>query len=66
MSGYSHDVANDQASAGGCHFHQVRKTTRGGWQKRIRQSNGPHSAYGPVESIDDETGEANFASAQTY
>lgn len=65
MTGYSHDVANDQRSAGGCHFHQVRKT-RDGWQRRIRQSNGSHSAYGPVESIDDETGTANFATAQTY
>lgn len=63
--GFSHDVANDQASAGGVHLHQVRRHAHGGWQHRICQSNGRHQAYGPVESISVEDGEAKFATAQT-
>ena len=62
-SGYTQDVANDQASAGGIHLHQVRYTADG-WQERICQTNGRHSAYGPVSSVDDETGAAHFATAQ--
>ncbi len=62
-TGYTHDVANDQASAGGVHLHQVRKGKHG-WQQRICQSNGRHQAYGPVESIDDADGEVLFATAQ--
>ncbi len=62
-SGYTYDVANDQASAGGVHLHQVRRN-RSGWQTRICQSNGRHQSYGPVESIDDAEGEAHFATAQ--
>lgn len=62
-SGYTHDVANDQASAGGIHFHQIRKT-KAGWQYRICQSNGRRRAYGPVSPISDEDGEACFATAQ--
>ncbi len=60
--GYTHDVANDQASAGGVHHHQVRKTASG-WQVRIVQSNGRHVAYGPVSPVSDEDGEAYFATA---
>lgn len=60
--GYTHDVANDQASAGGVHLHQVRKT-KGGWQKRICQSNGRHQSYGPTERLTDTEGEAKFATA---
>ncbi len=62
-TGFTHDVANDQASAGGVHHHQVRKT-KTGWQKRIYQSNGRHGAHGPVEAITDDEGESYFATAQ--
>lgn len=65
VSGYTYDVANDQASAGGVHVHEVRKG-RAGWQKRICQSNGRHEAYGPVTPIDDAEGEALYATAQNY
>lgn len=61
-SGYTHDVANDQASAGGVHHYEVRRH-RGQWQRRILQSNGRHHAYGSVEDIDDEKGEECFAMA---
>ena len=61
-TGYTHDVAQDQRSAGGVHLHQVRHT-RDGWQTRICQSNGGHVAYGPVEAVDDATGAANYARA---
>jgi hypothetical protein len=60
--GYTHDVANDQASAGGVHLHQVRRTLAG-WQRRIVQSNGRHQAYGAVESISKEDGADKYASA---
>ena len=49
--GYTHDVANDQASAGGVHLTQIRKTATGGWFKRIKQSNGRFSAVSNTESI---------------
>lgn len=65
ISGYTHDVANDQASAGGVHLHQVRRTRAGYWQTRICQSNGRHESYGPVAVIDDEDGESHYATAQT-
>jgi len=65
MTGYTHDVAQDQASAGGCHYYQVRRGTSG-WQRRIRQANGDHEAYGPVAPISEADGEAAFATAQTY
>ncbi len=61
-SGYTHDVANDQGSQGGVHHHQVRKT-KYGWQYRICQANGRHSAFGPVTPISEEDGEARFATA---
>lgn len=60
--GYTYDVANDQASAGGVHLHQVRKTAAG-WQHRILQSNGQRQAAGPVDPISDEEGEACFTQA---
>lgn len=60
--GYTHDVANDQRSAGGVHHYEVRYR-HGRWQRRILQSNGRHHAYGPVEDIDATTGEALFAQA---
>ena len=62
-TGYTHDVANDQASAGGVHHPQVRQT-KAGWQARICQSNGRHQSYGPVTPISDEDGAAHFASAE--
>lgn len=63
IMGYSHDVANDQRSAGGVHAHEVRKTASG-WQKRIRQSNGRFTSYGPTEAVSDADGESMFAEAQ--
>ena len=63
VGGYTHDVANDQSSAGGVHLYQVRKT-KSGWQQRIEQSNGRHSAFSPVIPIDEQDGEAKFATAQ--
>lgn len=64
IRGYTHDVANDQASAGGAHLHQVRRTRSGHWQARIRQSNGRHSAAGEVRQISNEMGEAYWAAAK--
>lgn len=64
-TGYTHDVANDPASAGGVHHYQIR-WTKNGWQKRICQANGKHRAYGPVTPCTDETGEALFATAQEF
>lgn len=65
MRGYSYDVANDQASAGGIHLHQIRKVGND-WQKRIIQSNGPHKACGETSGLSDVDGAAAFATAQTY
>lgn len=62
-TGYTHDVANDQRSAGGVHLHQVRRA-KSGWQRRIAQSNGRYVSSGPVEHISDEDGEALFATAR--
>jgi len=62
-AGYTYDVANDQASAGGVHHHQVR-LLKAGWQQRIRQSNGRHESYGKVSAISASDGEARFATAQ--
>lgn len=64
-TGYTHDVANDQASAGGVHHHQIR-LTKAGWQKRIVQSNGRHTANGPISAISAADGEAAYAMAQQY
>lgn len=61
--GYTYDVAQDQASAGGVHHHQVRKT-KAGWQTRILQSNGTHSAAGPAHEVSDSEGEVMFATAK--
>lgn len=60
---YTHGVANDQASAGGVHLHQVRHT-KSGWQYRIKQSNCGSVAYGAVEPLSEADGEAHFATAQ--
>lgn len=62
--GYTFDAANDQASAGGVHHHQVRKS-KGGWQRRICQSNGNHCAFGPAQAITDAEGESNYETAKT-
>lgn len=62
VGGYTHDVANDQSSAGGVHLHQVRKTVNG-WQKRICQSNGKHQAYSKIEKLSDLEGVEKFNQA---
>jgi hypothetical protein len=64
-TGYTYDCANDQRSAGGIHIHQVR-LGKHGWQHRICQSNGSHTAYSPVTPIDDEQGETWFEQAKAY
>ena len=61
-TGYTHDVAQDQRSAGGVHHHEVRRT-KTGWQTRICQSNGRHTAYGPTKPVSDEEGERSFTLA---
>lgn len=61
-TGYMYDAANDQASAGGVHHHQVRKT-KVGWQTRICQSNGRHEAYSDVSAVSEADGEAKYATA---
>lgn len=65
MNGYTHDVANCQASAGGVHLHQIRKTPSG-WQQRVLQSNGNHQAAGEVWSIPESEGEVKFERAKNY
>ena len=60
---YTHDVANDQQSAGGVHHHQVR-LHKGRWEKRIVQSNGRFTAVGPTETVDDESGASWFELAK--
>lgn len=63
VSGYTHDVANDQRSAGGVHLHQVRRT-KSGWQERVKQSNGRFASFGAVRAIADREGEVYFAKAR--
>lgn len=63
-TGYTYSVANDQASAGGVHHHQVRCTRSGYWQTRICQSNGKHQSYSAVTPISAVDGEALFATAK--
>lgn len=62
---YTHDVAQDQRSAGGVHLYQVRKT-KSGWQERILQSNGRHEASGPIQNIPAAEGEAKYEDAKNY
>lgn len=62
-TGYSHDVAQDQRSAGGVHHHQIRKT-KSGWQRRIKQSNGRFESFSAVREMSESDGEAAFATAQ--
>lgn len=62
---YTHDVANDQRSAGGVHHHQVRLSD-GQWQVRICQTNGRHKSYGPVTNVSDEEGDAHFCAAKAH
>ncbi len=61
-TGYTHDVGNDQRSAGGVHHHQVR-LTKAGWQYRIVQSNGNHRSIGKTEPLSREDGESRFETA---
>lgn len=63
-SGYTHDVANDPPSQGGVHKYQVRKIS-GVWQSRILQTNGRHSASGPISVIADDLGEERFWKASS-
>lgn len=60
---YTYDVAQDQASAGGVHHHQVRKA-KSGWETRILQTNGTHEAAGKFEEVSDEVGRALFEQAK--
>lgn len=60
-TGYCHDVAQDQRSAGGVHHHQIRRT-KNGWQHRTEQSNGRHRAFGPVSAV---AGAAAFETARS-
>lgn len=62
--GYTYDVANDQASAGGVHLYQVRRAKGGFWQTRICQSNGRHQSFGPVSAVSEAEGEALFEQAR--
>jgi hypothetical protein len=62
-TGYTHDVAQDQRSAGGVHLHQVRKT-RAGWETRIKQSNGRFSSFGASSAVTESEGVAAFAKAK--
>jgi len=63
-SGYTYDVANDQASAGGFHLKQVR-LHKGAWQYRICQSNGTHQSYSETEGISSEDGLQKFEQAKS-
>lgn len=63
ISGYTHDVAQDQRSAGGVHLHQVRRT-RAGYQTRVLQSNGRYRAAGPVSAVSDAEGAALVATSK--
>jgi hypothetical protein len=62
-TGYTHDVAQDQRSAGGVHHYQVRKT-KDGWQKRIRQSNGRYESFGEVSEMTNAEGAAAYETAK--
>jgi hypothetical protein len=46
------------------HLHQVRRTRGGKWQKRILENNGTGSMSGPIETINEIEGEANYLTAQ--
>lgn len=52
-TGYTHDVADDQSSAGGVHLHCIQFTADG-YEYVICQSNGDHQAYGEYEPITEE------------
>jgi len=52
-TGYTHDVANDQSSAGGVHLHCVQHTADG-YEYVICQSNGNRQAYGEYEPVTEE------------
>ena len=60
---YTHDVANDQRSAGGVHIHQVR-CVDGQWQHRICQANERAQAYSSVSIIDEADGLKYWEAAQ--
>jgi hypothetical protein len=62
---YTHDVAQDQRSAGGTHNRQVRWNGHQ-WEMRIRQSNGANEAYSQAWGVTDAEGEAAFEKAKKY
>ena len=64
ISGYTHQVGDDQRATGGVHLHQVRRT-KSGWQRRTVDSNGRYDSAGRVEPLDDATGEAKFSQSQS-
>ena len=67
VTGYTHDVANDTASQGGVHIHQVKRLSATGiWLKRVVQSNGRHIAYGHVVPVTAEEGQALYEEAKAY
>lgn len=47
---------------GGVHLHQVRQG-KGGWQKRVVDSNGVYRSAGKIEAVADADGEALFVRA---
>ena len=61
-TGYTHDVANDQLSAGGVHLHQVRRN-RNVWQTQICQTNARHISYGPTKEVSAAEGETLWSIA---
>ncbi len=65
ITGYTHQVGNDQRATGGVHVHQVR-WTKSGWQRRTVDSNGRFESAGPVENISVGDGERLFADAEVY
>jgi hypothetical protein len=62
---YTHDVAQDQRSAGGVHHHQIRRT-KSGWQHRVKQSNGSFASYGATVPMSDADGAALFETAESH
>lgn len=66
MRAYSHAITQDQQSAGGVIYSQVRCTRRTGWQIRQVQSNGRYSSEALPLDVSDAEGEEAWKMAQTY
>ncbi len=58
VSGYTHQVGDDQRATGAVHLHQVRRTRAGYYYKRVVDSNGRFFSPGTVTPISEEQGEA--------